>query len=570
MRARHLLLALALALLPLGAAPPDKVTLTWGMKPHDYLHYRDLHQVDDNGKPAMRDWLEHPVDLLGCDFDKEGKVALHVENLYDVPLTLAFQAPDRPVAPGDKWKVAGEYDALWTFPRIVAKGASEYVGPDVLDKTPCHVWKGSATIEEAKGKTANVNKEWIDAKVDWRVWFEADPGVVRRAELRWSMKYIGKPKASGEKPTEIVVVEELTRGELWRDRYENFQKKVDEAIDKGVAWVKGQQKADGSWGAYYEYTLGPSALALLTLLKGGVHHDDPAVQKGLAYVVAQPFMRTYEVALAMMAVDAFYTPAGEQDAIRRGQIKDFKRSLPPEHMAWMKKAADWLVGHAFGTGDWGYSNGTTTDRPDLSNTQYGVLGLHAAGRCGLWGDEDTWLKILKVLMNQQQKQGPPVRYTPKLTEGSTTEISAQARGWGYTEGGEPTTSMTCAGIAGIVLARDALTRMKAKKWNPRESAKALSAVKDGVGWLSEHYTVRANDPVNRDWYFYAMYGLERAGTLGDFERLAGHDWYYEGACVLIANQLGDGHWQDSGWVWLHDDCFAILFLKRATTALPTK
>lgn len=565
MRARHLLLVF---LLPLSASPPDKVTLQWGMKPHDFLHYRSCRWGDDQGKQVLRDWLEHPVDVFGCDFDKDGRFAPRIEGVYDLALPLVFQAPDRAVAPGDKWKVSATYELVWAFPKLSAAGASEYVGVEDLDKVSCHVWKGVATIEEDKGKTANVSRDWLGAKVEWKTWFEADPGVARRVEVSWSAKYIGKPKASGEVPTELVVKEELSRGELWRDRYEKFQEKVNAAIDKGVAWVKGQQGKDGNWGAHYDYTSGPTALALLTLIKGGVKKDDASVKKGIAWLVDQPLARVYEVAISMLAVDAYYTPMGEQEAIRKGQLKEFKRNLSPEHLEWMKKAVAWMERAARDTGEWGYVD--PSGRPDLSNTQYAILGLHAAGRCGVWADEDLWLRAFKQLVNLQQPQGPPVRYTPKLSEGSTTEIAAEARGFPYEMKGLPTGSMTCAGVACIALCRDALSRMKAKKWTARENAKALSAMKDGVGWLSEHYHVRANDPIHRDWYFYYLYGLERAGTLAEFDRLSGHDWYYEGACVLLATQHEGGHWQDSSWVWLHDTCFAVLFLKRATTALPTK
>jgi len=68
------------------------------------------------------------------------------------------------------------------------------------------------------------------------------------------------------------------------------------------------------------------------------------------------------------------------------------------------------------------------------------------------------------------------------------------------------------------------------------------------------------------WHYYYLYGLERAGVLSLCLRFGKHDWYEEGANFLLRAQRADGSWSSDGMVSaLSNTCFAILFLKKATT-----
>jgi hypothetical protein len=66
-----------------------------------------------------------------------------------------------------------------------------------------------------------------------------------------------------------------------------------------------------------------------------------------------------------------------------------------------------------------------------------------------------------------------------------------------------------------------------------------------------------------DWYYYYLYGLERAGVLTGTEVFGRREWYPEGAQALLRMQGGNGSWDNDAW----NTCFAILFLKRATRPL---
>ncbi|MEK7866571.1 MAG: hypothetical protein AAB434_07785, partial [Planctomycetota bacterium] len=88
---------------------------------------------------------------------------------------------------------------------------------------------------------------------------------------------------------------------------------------------------------------------------------------------------------------------------------------------------------------------------------------------------------------------------------------------------------------------------------------------DGLAWMDRHFTVKES-VYGAGWYYYYMYGVERAMVLAQKRWVGDHDWYREGALTLIAVQTADGAWASSGT----ETAFAVLFLKRATTPIQTK
>ena len=111
--------------------------------------------------------------------------------------------------------------------------------------------------------------------------------------------------------------------------------------------------------------------------------------------------------------------------------------------------------------------------------------------------------------------------------------------------------------AGAVGASVIYQYMLGKDW--RKDAVTVS----GVNWLAARWSVDLN--------YYYLYALERAGMLYGTDKFGEHDWYWEGAKVIVNDQNADGSWghrekrEEDTW----DTCFAILFLKKATRAIAT-
>jgi hypothetical protein len=110
-----------------------------------------------------------------------------------------------------------------------------------------------------------------------------------------------KPKPLAEKPSEPPPLEKEPV-KAWLPPEE--QKKVDEAIERGVLWLKKSQLPSGSWSPS-QNVVGLAALPGLTLLECGVPADDPCVRKAVENVRngIPKLGKTYELALAILFLD---------------------------------------------------------------------------------------------------------------------------------------------------------------------------------------------------------------------------------------------------------------------------
>jgi hypothetical protein len=210
--------------------------------------------------------------------------------------------------------------------------------------------------------------------------------------------------------------------------------KINEAVAKGVAWLKTQQKADGSWAAttYKDdhFTAGLTALTLLALIKGGADRNDPAVQKGMAYMrsKAQPSdvnANTYTISLVILVLEAYHSSLVPQQmknleksgmkGIGEDGIADqnFKKSVGDD-MKYMKACADWLVAKQV-AGVWRYPQPPDSEKlltQDASNAQYAMLALSTARQRGIAVPKQVYEKVINYFLSTQEGDGPDVEYFP--------------------------------------------------------------------------------------------------------------------------------------------------------------
>jgi len=377
-----------------------------------------------------------------------------------------------------------------------------------------------------------------------------------------------------------------------------FLKKVDEAITRGVDWLKKQQKPEGHFGESSGPTYGPgqayhnkpgiTAFSLLALLKSDVPHNDPVIAKGFAFLqeyVGQKgnLISNYCRGVILMAMEALHESAvadsmkkkGVRNTERVGDFKEPKYTPSPQNLAFIGGIVRALLEEQTDQGGWRYGKGfgLVGSPEDISATQIILLGLKSATRMKVPVDPGAIKKALDFVMGSQEKDGPKVErpsdYRPgdRSTYASTGED--RARGWAYIKkGGRPeeektTGSMTCAGIGCLIISKSIIGKQLGKKAGEQVDR----AIYDGFAWLVTHWSVKDNPEMGKGRHYYHLYGLERVGTLGLYEKIGGHWWYREGAEVLLAGQQPDGRWNNMDEIApadLLDTCYALLFLRRGT------
>ncbi|MFO0933111.1 MAG: prenyltransferase/squalene oxidase repeat-containing protein [Planctomycetota bacterium] len=346
-----------------------------------------------------------------------------------------------------------------------------------------------------------------------------------------------------------------------------FRGRVLEAIVRGANWLLTHQREDGSWTSVQAqgYPMGPTALATLALLKCGIPPGHPKITRAFAYLKQQKMLKVYEVAVLMMALDAKYDPA--PDPFAKEEVDRYGNRVVPEpcaenmtkeDLAWMKQGVDFLVGHQTG-GYWRYPEGGF----DLSNTQYALLGLKAADRCGLKVPLEVWRASLAFLLDHQDADGAEVELRGNEVRGDYRvewKEKAKARGFKYVAKGMRTTgAMTTAGAAGLMICQSML--WKSRKFTGEDRQRTREAIRDALAWMQTNFSVVDNPGAGPTWHYYYLYGLERMGVVAHLRFLGRTDWYLDGAELLLMEQDDRGSWQAGDVV---DTCFALLFLKRSS------
>jgi len=441
-------------------------------------------------------------------------------------------------------------------------------------------------------------------------------------------------------------------------------KRIDDAVKKGVGFLKGIAKPDGSFigTAQHEglYPEGTTALVLFALLKSGfVERNDKIIVSGFNFIMSKEFKTVYSVSLLILALEARYAPKPKPAAPepepdkgpKKGMAtepapppekairKNFGQGASPRDKKLLTDAVKWLLSKQQAN-IWRYPGGMpgaqAPDNPgggqmagmeDFSNTQYAMLALSAARRLGYPIQADVWTKVVEYALKYQQEKGPEVEWFPvpaadfsitklrkmrdsylkELTtavkkhnkevkkarrggkdpeeagltkDGPKTSVAKPdpykdfgseknkmyARGWAYLPSGTMpfSGSMTTSGVAALVICKDAIE--SAGRYKPMQK-KVDQAIRDGCAWLAHNFTVTSN-PGHGSWHYYYLYGLERAGVLSICRLFGKHNWYVEGVNHLLGAQQGNGSWPGTGnCSELSNTCFALLFLKRATTPI---
>ncbi|MBL8841158.1 MAG: hypothetical protein JNL90_06445 [Planctomycetes bacterium] len=301
----------------------------------------------------------------------------------------------------------------------------------------------------------------------------------------------------------------------------DVQSRINGAIDRGASWLLSEQLLDGSFDIDQTgYRNGGTSLVLYALLKSGVPKGDPAVVRALEWLKCAKPTETYTLGCQLMALHALRDPTVD---------------------AWMRELLEALLRNQLPNGSFAYKPGAGAD---LSNTQYGVLGLRAAAQHGIKVAPEAWEKAAQYVLSVVDDAGGGA-YAPL--------------GFRYAPGSAATGSMTSAG-ASILAICDEQLRGKSKLGG------LIASARRGAEWLGQNFIVDGNPRGDGAWTYYYLYGVERLGALLQQEEFGGHRWYREGARWLIDKQEGSGAWPPLGAGALGSTAWALLFLTRATAA----
>jgi len=322
-------------------------------------------------------------------------------------------------------------------------------------------------------------------------------------------------------------------------------KTLSAARTKGINYLKTSQADDGSWTS--PNAPGITSLVVTSLLRNGVPATDPTVAKGLKYLESlvqadggiyfpKSSHRNYESCIAVLAfseanLDGKYAKLiAAADKFLRQQQWDEEEG---------KKEDDPSFGGA------GYGS---KSRPDLSNTQFLVEALKAAGATS----DDPALKKALVFVSRTQNLESEFNNTPfssKVNDGGF--YYTPAAGGSSFAAGDPLPngglrsygSMTYAGLKSMI-------HCGLEPSDPR--------VKAAVTWIQKHYTVTENPGLGQTGAYYYFHTFSKSlFALGQAEisDLNGvkHNWRSELINHLASQQKENGSWVNSVQRWSEGD-----------------
>ena len=319
-------------------------------------------------------------------------------------------------------------------------------------------------------------------------------------------------------------------------------------IQQGVAYLKKAQLPDGSF--HRQADPGVTALVTTGLLRSGVSPDDAAVAKALGYLKSYvrddggiyregSFYRNYETCLAIMCfVEA--NDDGRYDPLLAA-AKAFVKQL------------QWDEGEGIATGDveYGGAGYGRHKRPDLSNTQFMIDALLAAG------EESNSEAIQRAIVFVSRCQNLPSShnqtefpaknpdggfyYTP--ASGGVSQAGEHVSEDGVTGGLRSYGSMTYAGLKSMIFAGLDAT-------DPRVQA--------AVEWIEQNYDLTENPGMGDSGLYYYLHTFAKSLAALKQPTLitadgVGHNWRNDLIRQLASTQQEDGSWVNANERWLEGD-----------------
>jgi squalene-hopene/tetraprenyl-beta-curcumene cyclase len=326
----------------------------------------------------------------------------------------------------------------------------------------------------------------------------------------------------------------------------------EQTTDKAIAFLKANQDSDGSWAS--KTSPGITGIVVTGMLQSGrVSADDPNVDKGLKYIeslinrkaghIAGPDPRV-QLQNYVTSINVMALVAAKRDSYK-GVIADatrFLRKLQWDEDEGIKPDNDF----------WGGAGYDSKSRPDLSNTQFFLDALVAAG---VPKDDPAFKKAAKFVSRCQNIKGESndQPWAPKIDDG--TFIYSPAAGGSTKTQDNPNAdgslpgygSMTYAGIKSLIYCGVDKNDIRIKR---------------AYEWIQKNYTVERNPgmpDLRSQWglYYYYHTMAKCLDVLGIHEVVDTkgnkHDWRADITAALAKRQKPDGSWTNEQDKWMEGD-----------------
>ncbi len=357
--------------------------------------------------------------------------------------------------------------------------------------------------------------------------------------------------------------------------HESLKQEIRQAIARGNAWLKTQQKPDGYWDDPELPAF--TALALTAATRApDFKRDEPFpehVEKGYVWLLGQQkddggiYNRGLSVYNTATSVNALVS--SDREGFEPAIVKARKHLIDNQWDLGKKKETDNL-------NDGGVGYGSSNEHTDLSNTYLAIEALALSKKViedGKFGDQPDldWDAAVTFLSRCQN-----------LTKTNDREFASDdpnnKGGFIYspteTKAGEETLpdgrvalrsygSMSYAGLLSFIYA-------KVSADDPR-----VVAVKE---WLSKNFTTDENPAMGDQGLYYYYQTMSKALSAAGISNLKLEDgkevdWRKELGEKLLATQRGDGSWVNENGRWMESNpvlvtAYTVLSLEQIYDSIP--
>lgn len=317
-----------------------------------------------------------------------------------------------------------------------------------------------------------------------------------------------------------------------------------QAVDRAIDFLRNKAQApDGSYSA----ASGPGVTAVVAtaILRHGRTPSDPLVSKSLKYLegFVQPdgavslkssMYRNYETSLALVCF-AEANRNGYYNTLIKNAEKFLKRNQ------WTEAQGQDKSSPAYGGAGYGKHM-----RPDLSNTQFLIEALRAAGA----GPNDEAVQKALIFVSRCQNLESEHNTLPSAAKNPDGGFYYTAAAGGESMAGKTQSgglrsygSMTYAGLKSMIYAGVGPD-------DPR--------VKAAVQWIRQHYDLSANPGMGTSGLYYYYHLFAKALDAAGMKEVDGadgkkHDWRRDLVDELLKRQRPDGSWLNSDSRWLEGE-----------------